>query len=86
MIYALSLDIGYKLRYMNLRATGVQLYVRDSQLSFLNWQTKLEFATQDEMTIAQAAYKLLEEKYPWSNPIRSITVTAIRLDECCIFQ
>ena len=80
VICALSLDIGYKLRYMNLRATGVQLYVRDSQLSFLNWQTKLEFATQDEMTIAQAAYKLLEEKYPWSNPIRSITVTAIRLD------
>ena len=80
VIYALSLDIGYKLRYMNLRATGVQLYVRDSELSFCSWQKRLEMATQDEGTIALAAYSLLEEKYSWRNPIRSITVTAIQLD------
>lgn len=52
VIFALSLDIGYKLRYMNLRATGVQLYVRDSELSFCSWQKRLEMATQDEGTIA----------------------------------
>ena len=80
VIFALSLDIGYKLRYMNLRATGVQLYVRDSELSFCSWQKRLEMATQDEGTIALAAYSLLEEKYSWRNPIRSITVTAIQLD------
>lgn len=80
VIFALSLDIGYKLRYMNLRATGVQLYVRNSELSFCSWQKRLEMATQDEGTIALAAYTLLEEKYSWRNPIRSITVTAIQLD------
>lgn len=80
VVFALSLDIGYKLRYMNLRATGVQLYVRDSELSFCSWQKRLEMATQDEGTIALAAYSLLEEKYSWRNPIRSITVTAIQLD------
>lgn len=80
VILALSLDIGYKLRYMNLRATGVQLYVRDSELSFCSWQKRLEMATQDEGTIALAAYSLLEEKYSWHNPIRSITVTATQLD------
>lgn len=80
VIFALSLDIGYKLRYMNLRATGVQLYVRNSELSFCSWQKKLEMATQDEGTIALAAYSLLEEKYSWHNPIRSITVTATQLD------
>lgn len=80
VIFALSLDIGYKLRYMNLRATGVQLYVRDSELSFCSWQKRLEMATQDEGTIALAAYSLLEEKYSWHNPIRSITVTATQLD------
>lgn len=80
VIFALSLDIGYKLRYMNLRATGVQLYIRDSELSFCSWQKRLEMATQDEGTIALAAYSLLEEKYSWRNPIRSITVTAIQLD------
>ena len=52
VIFALSLDIGYKLRYMNLRATGVQLYVRDSELSFCSWQKRLDMATQDEGTIA----------------------------------
>ena len=80
VIFALSLDIGYKLRYMTLRATGVQLYVRDSELSFCSWQKRLEMATQDEGTIALAAYSLLEEKYSWRNPIRSITVTATQLD------
>ena len=80
VIFALSLDIGYKLRYMNLRATGVQLYVRDSELSFCSWQKRLEMSTQDEGTIALAAYSLLEEKYSWHNPIRSITVTATQLD------
>lgn len=80
VIFALSLDIGYKLRYMNLRATGIQLYVRDSELSFCSWQKRLEMATQDEGTIALAAYSLLEEKYSWHNPIRSITVTATQLD------
>ena len=80
VIFALSLDIGYKLRYMNLRATGVQLYVRNSELSFCSWQKRLDMATQDEGTIALAAYTLLEEKYSWRNPIRSITVTAIQLD------
>lgn len=80
VIFALSLDIGYKLRYMNLRATGVQLYVRNSELSFCSWQKRLDMATQDEGTIALAAYSLLEEKYSWRNPIRSITVTATQLD------
>lgn len=80
VIFALSLDIGYKLRYMNLRATGVQLYVRNSELSFCSWQKRLEMATQDEGTIALAVYSLLEEKYSWHNPIRSITVTATQLD------
>ena len=80
VIFALSLDIGYKLRYMNLRASGVQLYVRNSELSFCSWQKRLDMATQDEGTIALAAYSLLEEKYSWRNPIRSITVTAIQLD------
>lgn len=80
VIFALSLDIGYKLRYMNLRATGVQLYVRNSELSLCSWQKRLEMATQDEGTIALAAYSLLEEKYSWHNPIRSITVTATQLD------
>lgn len=80
VIFALSLDIGYKLRYMNLRAIGVQLYVRDSSLTFCSWQKQLEMATQDEGAIALAACTLLEEKYSWRTPIRSITVTAIRLD------
>lgn len=80
VIFALSLDIGYKLRNMNLRATGVQLYVRDSSLIFSSWQKQLEVATQDESDIAMAAYSLLEEKYSWRTPIRAITVTAIRLD------
>ncbi len=80
VIFALAQDIGYKLRYMNLRANGVQIYVRENDLSFHSWQRKMEVATQDAETIAKAAFALLQSRYSWKKPVRSITVTAIQLD------
>ena len=80
VIVALSQDIGYKLRLMNLRACAVQLYVRDSNLTGYGWQTRIDFPTQDECTIAKEAYRILQSRYIWRNTIRALTVSAIQLE------
>ncbi len=79
VIYALSQDIGYKLRFMNLKAAGVHLYVRDSSLFSASWQAPLDMPTYDENAIADKAFKILTEKYKWNKAIRALTVSAIRL-------
>ena len=81
VIYALSQDIGAKLRTMNLRARGVHLSTRDNTLNVVGWQTLLTTSTQDESTIATEAFKILERNYSWQKPLRSLTVTAINLEE-----
>lgn len=80
VIVALSQDIGYKLRVMNLRACAVQLYVRDNNLNGYGWQQRIDFPTQDESTIAREAYRILESRYIWRNAIRALTVSAIQLE------
>ncbi len=80
VIYALSQDIGARLRQMGLRARGVHLFVRDNALNVLGWQAPLASPTQDEQTIADEAFKILTRSYKWQKPLRSITVTAINLE------
>ena len=80
VIYALSQDIGTKLRQMGLRAKGVHLFVRDNTLNVVGWQALLSSPTHDEQTIASEAFKILGRNYLWQKPLRSLTVTAINLE------
>ena len=80
VILSLSQDVGYRLRLMNLKAGGVQLFVKNTELYFRGFQEKLEAPTQDEAQIAQAAFALLEQNYLWQRCIRALTVSAIRLE------
>ena len=80
VIYALTQDIGTKLREMNLRARGVHLSTRDNALNVAGWQSTLSSSTQDELTIANEAFQILLRNYTWQKPLRSLTVTAINLE------
>lgn len=80
VIFSLSQDIGYKLRSMGLRAKGVHLSVRDNELHTVGWQSALSASTQDELTIATEACKILRSNYRWQRNVRSLTVTAINLE------
>ncbi len=81
VIYALSQDIGAKLRQMGLRAKGVHLSVRDNELHTVGWQTLLKTPTQDELDIANEAFAILLSNYRWEKNVRSLTVTAINLEK-----
>ena len=75
----LTQDIGHKLRVHGLSAEGVALHIRDNTLYSKQWQTKIDYPTQSPMIIAKTEYRLFEQKYPWQNHIRSVTVQAINL-------
>ena len=81
VIYALSQDIGAKLRQMGLRAKGVHLSVRDNELHTVGWQTLLKTPTQDELDIASEAFAIFLSNYRWEKNVRSLTVTAINLEK-----
>ncbi len=92
VIVSLTQEIGQKLRKMRLRARGVQVTVRDKDLSFESWQAQLDAPTQSSAVLAAAGSELLKRRYGWRKPIRALTVSAIRLesvdkpDQLSLFQ
>lgn len=79
VLIALAQDIGHRLRVYHLKAKGVQVYIRDSRLCSYLSQAQLEYPTQSEASVSQAAIALVEKNYAWTNQIRAITISAINL-------
>ena len=79
IILALTQDIGHKLRVYGKRASGVQIDIRNCELSHKQWQKQFELRTNSSAVIAREAFQLFERSYSWDLPIRSVTVRAINL-------
>ena len=76
---SLTQDIGHKLRVYGKRAGGVQIDIRNNQLSHKQWQCRLSNRTNSSAIIAKTAFELFVKNYKWEYPIRSVTVRAINL-------
>lgn len=63
VMLALSQDIGHKLRLHGLEATGVQIFIRNSDLCHRQYQEKLAMPTRSPALIAQAARELFHRHY-----------------------
>lgn len=79
VMLALSQDIGHKLRLHGLEATGVQIFIRNSDLCHRQYQEKLAMPTRSPALIAQAARELFHRHYIWITPVRAVTVRATNL-------
>lgn len=76
----LSQDIGRQLRGYGLAATGVKVYIRESDIHCgLGKQSKISFPTQSPLEIAQAARILFLDNYRWNNPVRAVCVSTYDL-------
>jgi len=75
----LSQEVGMKLRKHQLSAAGVQIGVRDNELSYRGYQCKLPYPTQSYTEIWQYGLQLFRDKHRWTNDIRSLTIRAIDL-------
>ncbi len=82
-VYRAFLELAYgvskKLRATNVAATAVSIYVRNNRLYWEQHQTRLKNPSQSWRELAETAYVLFREKYLWQYPVRSLTITAIRL-------
>ena len=79
VIFALSQDIGHRLRLHNLATRTVQICVRDNNLFGSQYQCKLPLKTQLPSEIAAAAFRSFKERYSWNTKVRAVTVRAIEL-------
>ena len=79
VMLALSQDIGHKLRLHGLEATGVQIFIRNSDLCHRQYQEKLAMPTRSPALIAQAARELFHRHYICTTPVRAVTVRATNL-------
>ena len=75
----LAESIAARLRDYGLKATSIQIHVRDNMLYSFSSQKKITKATYLSDDILQAAMELFTGFYTWSRPIRSISLRAIDL-------
>ncbi len=80
LMLALCQDIGTGLRQSHMRCKGVCVSLRDTRLNIHSMQTVLERSTSNSGDIARAAYGIFMQQGGIKQPLRSLTVTAIRLE------
>ncbi|MCR5061512.1 MAG: DNA polymerase IV [Saccharofermentans sp.] len=74
VLLSLSSNVAARLRKHNLKATVVQIHVRDRNLAVYEHQRVLFEPTDLAGVINEKARELFEESYDWHCPIRSIGV------------
>ncbi len=79
VITELSVKVSKNLRREKLFATGIQIAVKEDDLSIQQYSEKLEFPTYNAKEICDMAQKLLIEKHIWKRNIRAITVRVYNL-------
>lgn len=79
-LYELAQDVGHRLRESGLLARGVQITVKDNELTSRQYQMTLAFPTRSPLELAQAAFALFKQRYPWLCSVRAITIRGINLD------
>lgn len=76
----LSQEVGHQLRGYGLSATGVRVYIRESDLACgLAKQCRISYPTQSPLEIAKAARTMFDENYVWTNPVRAVCVSTFDL-------
>lgn len=81
VIYALSEMVAVQLRGYGLVANGVYLSIKNPALNWTSKQIPLSPASANSGDIAKAAFNLLCKIHNFSEPLRAITVGAIRLSD-----
>ena len=79
VLYALSQDVGHRLRAHGFLGRGVQVAVRRSDLSFVQWQQPLGYPTRSPLELSLAGFELFRRRYDWRQPVRALTIRAVNL-------
>ncbi len=75
----LSQNVGHRLRKYDLKAGGVQISIRNSNLQFHQFQATLDVCTQSPSVIASKGFEIFKNNYDWNLPVRAVSIRAIKL-------
>lgn len=81
LLLGLSQDVGTRLRRNSLRCRGVCLTMRDKNLTVKQHRRAIDVATDNSADIARAAFVAFREAGGIDIPLRSLTVTAINVED-----
>lgn len=79
VILALSMQVSGRLREIGMYANGVQLTIKDSELSTKQYQKQTEISICSSIEVAKECRELFEENYRWRKNVRAVTVRAINI-------
>ena len=79
VVAELSAKVSKNLRRERLLATGVQLAIKEDNLTVQQYSDNLEFPTHNAKEIYEIAQKLLLQKHIWKRNIRALTVRTYNL-------
>ena len=79
VVAELSVKVSKNLRRERLLATGVQLAIKEDNLTVQQYSDNLEFPTHNAKEIYEVSQKLLIQKHIWKRNIRALTVRTYNL-------
>jgi len=79
VFYMLSESVASRLREHGLKATTVQIYVRDNELVSCERQAKLKYPSCLTSELAEKAMEIYRKKYVYQKPIRSLGIRGCNL-------
>ncbi len=79
ILFELMQDVSARLLENRVKASGIQIGIKDSELRTVEFQKSLHYATKSSIELSKEAMSLFRQKYSWTLPIRAVTVRAIML-------
>lgn len=79
LLYALAESVSTRLRDQKLLAGGIQISVKDTNLSSKEFQAPLVAFTRHPKELAQLGMDLFRKNYKWTLNVRAVGITAINL-------
>jgi DNA polymerase-4 len=92
LTYVLADSVAERLRRHRLKGKTVQVYIRSSDLSFIERQGQLSHYTHTSSDIAEKALEIFSKSWDWSKTIRTLgvrvtnVITADRLSQLSLFD
>ncbi len=79
VMLSLSEEVCRRMRRDRLCAGGVSISVKTNDLSYREYQSKLEYPLSSALPLAQEGFKLFQERFDWSLPVRAVGIRGISL-------
>ncbi len=79
VMLSLSDQVTQRMRRDGLCACGVCISVKTNDLTYREYQARLDYPLRSPLALAQAGFRLFSERFDWRLPIRAVGIRGINL-------